>query len=91
VTYKFLVGTAGSNSSHLKNTTLEKESFSMAYPYMVSVTGSNAPRQKHSTIELAQAEAERLARQPQNVDRVIHVVEIVATLAPKTTHEWVNA
>ena len=56
--------------------------------YMVSVCGSNAPRKEHEFLIDAKVEAQRLAEQPNNKDRVIHVVQIVATLAPVTKHEW---
>ena len=56
--------------------------------YMVSVCGSTAPSKIHDGLESAKQEAERLADQHNNRDRVIHVVEIVATLIPRTSHQW---
>ena len=56
--------------------------------YMVSVCGSQAPSKIHNSLDEAKTEAERLASQHQNRDRTIHVVEIVATLSPRTSHVW---
>lgn len=56
--------------------------------YMVSVCGSQAPSKIHTNWQDAKAEAERLASLSQNRDRVIHVVEIKATLAPTFSHAW---
>jgi hypothetical protein len=56
--------------------------------YMVSIEGSNAPTVIHPTYASAQLEAERLATQPRNKDRVIHVLKLVSSLKPVTTHKW---
>jgi len=56
--------------------------------YMVSVEGSSAPTVIHPTYASAQMEAERLATQPRNRDRVIHVLKLVSSLKPTTTHQW---
>jgi hypothetical protein len=56
--------------------------------YMVSIEGSNAPTVIHPTYASAQLEAERLATQPRNRDRVIHVLELVSSLKPVTKHYW---
>ena len=56
--------------------------------YMVSVEGSNAPTVIHPTYASAQLEAERLATLPHNKDRVIHVLKLVSSLKPVTTHKW---
>jgi 3-deoxy-D-arabino-heptulosonate 7-phosphate (DAHP) synthase len=56
--------------------------------YLVSVCGSNAPTKEHEHLEDAKAEAERLSLMSNNKDRVIYVVQIVATMVPRTTHEW---
>lgn len=56
--------------------------------YMVSVTGSQAPTKVHDDMDAARLEAERLVTQPNNRDRTIHVVQIVATIKPQTTHVW---
>ena len=56
--------------------------------YMVSVCGSNAPTKEHEHLADAKAEAVRLSLMSNNKDRTIHVVEIVATMVPRTTHEW---
>lgn len=58
--------------------------------YMVSVTGSNAPSNIHTDWQQAKAkaEAERLSKLSQNRDRTIHVVQVMATLKPVTTHVW---
>lgn len=56
--------------------------------YLVSVCGSNAPTKTHGELSDAIAEAERLALMPQSKDRTIYVVQIVATLEPRSTHEW---
>ena len=55
--------------------------------YMVSVEGSNAPTVIHPTYASAQLEAERLATQQRNRDRVIHVLKLVSSLKPVTTHK----
>lgn len=60
----------------------------MTTKYMVSVTGSNAPNHIHTNWQDAKAEAERLSKLKQNFDRVIHLVEIKATLKPVFSHEW---
>lgn len=60
----------------------------MTKRFMVSVCGSSAPSKIHESLDDAKAEAERLATQHNNRDRVIHVVEIVASLLPRTTHVW---
>jgi hypothetical protein len=56
--------------------------------YMVSIEGSNAPTVIHPTYASAQMEAERLATQPRNKDRVIHVLKLVSSFKPVTTHKW---
>ena len=56
--------------------------------YMVSVEGSNAPTVIHPTYASAQLEAERLATLLRNRDRVIHVLKLVSSLKPVTTHKW---
>lgn len=56
--------------------------------YLVSVCGSQAPTKEHYALSDARTEAERLAAMPQNKDRIIHVVEVVGSLVPRTTHEW---
>lgn len=58
--------------------------------YMVSVCGSNAPMHTHTNWQEARAEAERLSKLKQNFDRVIHIVEIKATLKPVQSHAWVQ-
>lgn len=58
--------------------------------YMVSVTGNNAPSHIHTSWQDATAEAERLSKLRQNFDRVIHIVEIKATLKPVSSHVWVQ-
>jgi hypothetical protein len=60
----------------------------MSGKYMVSVCGSSAPMKQHAELSEAKAEAERLAMQPQNTNRVIHVVQVVATLRPAGCHKW---
>jgi hypothetical protein len=56
--------------------------------YMVSIEGSNAPTVIHPTYASAQLEAERLATQQRNKDRVIHVLKLVSSFKPVTTHKW---
>ena len=56
--------------------------------YLVSVCGNNAPTKEHTELADAKAEAVRLSLMSNNKDRVIHVVQIVASLVPRTTHEW---
>lgn len=56
--------------------------------YLVSVCGSQAPTKEHKELADAKAEAIRLSLLSNNKDRVIHVVQIVATLEPRSTHEW---
>ena len=56
--------------------------------YMVSVEGSQAPTVIHPTYASAQMEAERLAQQPRNNQRTIHVLKLVSTLRPTTIHRW---
>jgi len=55
---------------------------------MVSVCGSQAPSKIHDELCEARGQADALAMQPQNKDRVIHVVQIVATLRPVSSHQW---
>jgi len=59
--------------------------------YMVSVCGSNAPTKTHGELCDAITEAQRLSLLSQNKDRIIHVVQIVATLEPRSSHEWSKA
>ena len=56
--------------------------------YMVSIEGSQAPTVIHPTYASAQMEAERLAQQPRNNQRAIHVLKLVSTLRPTTIHRW---
>ena len=56
--------------------------------YMVSVEGGQAPTVIHQTYASAQQEAERLAQQPRNNQRTIHVLKLVSTLRPTTIHRW---
>ena len=56
--------------------------------YMVSVEGGQAPTVIHQTYASAQQEAERLAQQPRNIQRTIHVLKLVSSLKPVTTHKW---
>jgi hypothetical protein len=56
--------------------------------YMVSVEGSQAPTVIHPTYASAQMEAERLSKQPRNQQRTIHVLKLVSSLKPVTTHKW---
>lgn len=56
--------------------------------YMVSIEGNQAPTVIHPTYASAQMEAERLAQQPPNHQRIIHVVKLVSSLKPVTTHKW---
>ena len=56
--------------------------------YMVSIEGSQAPIVIHPTYQSAQMEAERLAQQPRNQQRTIHVLKLVSSLKPVTTHKW---
>jgi hypothetical protein len=58
--------------------------------YMVSVEGSQAPVIKHATLNSAKMEAERLALQTKNQGRIIHVVQLVCTLKPVQSHQWVE-
>jgi hypothetical protein len=56
--------------------------------YMVSIEGSQAPTVIHPTYQSAQMEAERLSKQPRNQQRIIHVLKLVSSLKPVTTHKW---
>lgn len=56
--------------------------------YLVSVNGGHAPSHIHPTIESAFKEAERLSKQPANLNRSIHVLKVVSTLKPVSTHQW---
>lgn len=56
--------------------------------YMVSIEGNQAPTVIHPTYASAQMEAERLAQKPRNQQRIIHVVKLVSSLKPVTTHKW---
>ena len=58
--------------------------------YMVSVEGSQAPVIKHTTLNSAKMEAERLSLQLKNQGRIIHVVQLVCTLKPVQSHQWVE-
>ena len=62
----------------------------MSAQYMVSVCGSNAPSKVHDELCDAKGEALRLSMLAQNKDRTIHVVQICATLEPRSSHEWKN-
>jgi hypothetical protein len=56
--------------------------------YMVSVEGAQAPCKIHTTYQSAQMEAERLAQQHGNRNATIHVLKLVSSLKPVTTHKW---
>jgi hypothetical protein len=62
----------------------------MTIKYMVSVTGAQAPTKIHIEYGDAKFEAERLSKLTNNKDREIHIVKILATLKPVTTHNWVE-
>lgn len=55
--------------------------------FMVFVQGTSHPAKMHDTFHSAQTEAERLAQQPGNAKRKIHVVHVLASLVPQE-HEW---
>lgn len=51
-------------------------------PYYVSVVGMSAPTKAHDTLESAVTEAQRLGKQPANMQRDVMVFQLVATLPP---------
>ncbi len=59
--------------------------------YMVSVEGAQAPTVIHPTYASAAIEAERLAQQSINKNRKVHVLRLVATLEPVSSHKWVTS
>jgi hypothetical protein len=56
--------------------------------YMVSVEGGNAPTVIHPTYASAQLEAERVAKLLRDKSKTIHVLKLVSSLKPVTTHKW---
>ena len=58
--------------------------------YMVFVEGKSAPTKEHTFVVEAEAEAERLAEQPDNKMRKIHVLKVVEVYEPIVTRAWVK-
>ena len=59
--------------------------------YLVMVCGRGEPTHEHATMSEAVAEAERLARSADNRTRRIQLLEIVNTLDPVHSHQWLHA
>ena len=63
----------------------------MSGHYMVSVANNTTPTKKFTDLTTAKVEAIRVSLIPVNSLAVIHVVQIIATLEPRTSHEWSKA
>jgi hypothetical protein len=59
--------------------------------YMVSVEGNQAPTVIHPTYASAAIEAERLAQQSINKNLKVHVLRLISTLEPVSSHKWVTS
>ena len=57
--------------------------------YMVFVDGAQAPTVIHPTYASAAIEAERLAQLTTSRNRKVHVLRLVSTLEPVSSHKWV--
>lgn len=58
--------------------------------YMVYVEGKQAPTVVHTFLCDAEAEAERLAKQPDNKMRKIHILQVVKINEPVVTRTWIT-
>ena len=59
--------------------------------YMVFVEGRSAPTKEHTFVVDAEAEAERLAEQPDNKMRKIYILKVVEINKPIVNRVWIKS
>ena len=59
--------------------------------YMIFVEGKSAPTKEHDFLVDAEAEAERLAEQPDNKMRKIYILKVVEINKPIVNRVWVKS